>query len=445
MEATMISSSALISPLRFHPLVFSANKMMIKKKKKMMMSVSAAASSGKDHYYGGGRLVDENMIVLRKRIHEMKMVERNYEPPSHWMDWEKRFYSSYDSVICESVGLLQSFLMNSRPTVAIATLLLLIVSVPVSSSVLAFRLLDLLQWVLAAATSVEDCTFLLEVKLALPVEVVPLMWEIHGGEAPGAGGGIRYERLVSVSSSSEMTESKVVVPESVLKKRKREEEWALAKKQNAEAAKKTNAANRKLIYKRAEQYAKEYAEKEKELISLKREAKLKGGFYVDPEAKLLFIIRIRGINAIDPKTKKILQLLRLRQIFNGVFLKVNKATMNMLRRVEPYVTYGFPNLKSVKELIYKRGYGKLNSQRVALTDNSIVEQGLVKHGIICTEDLIHEILTVGPHFKEANNFLWPFQLKAPLGGLKKKRNHYVEGGDAGNRENFINELIRRMN
>jgi large subunit ribosomal protein L7e len=41
--------------------------------------------------------------------------------------------------------------------------------------------------------------------------------------------------------------------------------------------------------------------------------------------------------------------------------------------------------------------------------------------------------------------LWPFQLKAPLGGLKKKRNHYVEGGDAGNRENYINELIRRMN
>jgi large subunit ribosomal protein L7e len=53
-------------------------------------------------------------------------------------------------------------------------------------------------------------------------------------------------------------------------------------------------------------------------------------------------------------------------------------------------------------------------------------------------------MTVGPHFKEANNFLWPFKLKAPLGGLKKKRNHYVEGGDAGNRENYINEFIRRM-
>jgi large subunit ribosomal protein L7e len=238
---------------------------------------------------------------------------------------------------------------------------------------------------------------------------------------------------------------KTVIPESVLKKRKREEEWALAKKQELEASQKKNKENRKVIFTRAKLYAEEYEKKEREVIQLKREAKLKGGFYVEPEAKLLFIIRIRGINAIDPKTKKILQLLRLRQIFNGVFLKVNKATINMLRRVEPYVTYGYPNLKSVKELIYKRGFGKLNFQRTALTDNSIVEQGLGKFGIICVEDLIHEIMTVGPHFKEANNFLWPFQLKAPLGGMKKKRNHYVEGGDAGNRENYINEFIRRMN
>jgi large subunit ribosomal protein L7e len=33
---------------------------------------------------------------------------------------------------------------------------------------------------------------------------------------------------------------------------------------------------------------------EKELVQLKREARMKGGFYVEPEAKLLFVIRIRG-------------------------------------------------------------------------------------------------------------------------------------------------------
>ena len=36
--------------------------------------------------------------------------------------------------------------------------------------------------------------------------------------------------------------------------------------------------------------------------------------------------------------------------------------------------YRYPNLKSVRELNYKRGYGKLNQQRTALTDNAIVEQ-----------------------------------------------------------------------
>ncbi|KAG6557296.1 hypothetical protein Mapa_001224 [Marchantia paleacea] len=235
------------------------------------------------------------------------------------------------------------------------------------------------------------------------------------------------------------------VPESVLKKRKRDEQWALARKEQQDASKIKSRENRKVIFKRADQYVKEYRQQENDLIRLKREAKLKGGFYVEAEAKLMFVVRIRGINDMHPKTRKILQLLRLRQIFNGVFMKVNKATMNMLRRVEPYVTYGYPNLKSVRELIYKRGYGKLKKARTALTDNSIIEEALGKFGIICIEDLIHEIYTVGPHFKEANNFLWPFKLSAPLGGLEKKRNHYIEHGDAGNREDKLNALIRRMN
>ncbi|KAG0527348.1 hypothetical protein BDA96_06G225900 [Sorghum bicolor] len=229
--------------------------------------------------------------------------------------------------------------------------------------------------------------------------------------------------------------AKVAVPES----------WAAEKKEKALAEKKKKSIeSRKLIFTRAKQYAEEYDAQEKELVQLKREALLKGGFYVTPEANLLFVVRIRGINAMHLKTRKILQLLRLRQIFNGVFLKVNKATINMLRRVEPYVAYGYPNLKSVRELIYKRGYGKLNKQRIPLSNNQVIEEGLGKHNIICIEDLVHEIMTVGPHFKEANNFLWPFKLKAPLGGLKKW-NQYVEGGDAYNRENYINELIKRMN
>eukprot|EP00244_Chara_vulgaris_P015133 TRINITY_DN9_c0_g1_i2.p1 TRINITY_DN9_c0_g1~~TRINITY_DN9_c0_g1_i2.p1 ORF type:complete len:250 (-),score=65.66 TRINITY_DN9_c0_g1_i2:636-1385(-) len=248
-------------------------------------------------------------------------------------------------------------------------------------------------------------------------------------------------------SSTEVkpAEPVAVVPESVLKKRKRDEAWAKGRAEELREKRSKYKKNRVVIFKRAEQYIKEYRAQEADLVRLKRLAKLKGGFYVEPEPKVMFIIRIRGINDLHPKTKKILQLLRLRQIFNGVFLKVNKATVNMIRRVEPYITYGYPSLKSVKELIYKRGYGKVNKMRIPLTDNAIIEKELGKYGIICMEDLIHEIYTAGPHFKQANNFLWPFKLNTPLGGLKKKRLHYIEGGDAGDREAKINLLIQRMN
>ena len=48
-----------------------------------------------------------------------------------------------------------------------------------------------------------------------------------------------------------------------------------------------------------------------------------------------------SINGIPPKNRKVLQLFRLLQINNGVFVKVTKATEQMLRLVEPYVTYGY--------------------------------------------------------------------------------------------------------
>lgn len=69
---------------------------------------------------------------------------------------------------------------------------------------------------------------------------------------------------------------------------------------------------------------------------------------------------------------------------------------------------------------------------------------LGRFGIICMEDLIHEIYTVGPNFKYAANFLWPFKLNTPNGGWRRKYNHFNDGGDFGLREDSINPLLRRM-
>nr|AIU94828.1 60S ribosomal protein [Phragmatopoma lapidosa] len=234
------------------------------------------------------------------------------------------------------------------------------------------------------------------------------------------------------------------VPETLLKKRKQRQDLLAKRAKSLVANKKAAQEKRRQIFKRAEKYVKEYRVKERDEIRRDRQARKTGNFYVPAEANLAFVVRTRGINGIHPRPRKVMQLFRLRQINNGGFVKLNKATINMLRLAEPYLTWGYPNLKSVRELIYKRGYGKVDGRRVPLTDNSIIEQRLGKFGIICIEDLIHEIFTVGPNFKEANNFLWSFKLNTPNGGWRRKNNHFVDGGDFGNREDKINGLLKRM-
>merc|ERR1712133_74680 len=234
------------------------------------------------------------------------------------------------------------------------------------------------------------------------------------------------------------------VPETILKRRKRQ---AAAKAERQKAALADSAARKAKrvdIFKRAERYTKEYRDVEREAIRLRRQAKAEGSFHVSGEDKYAFVIRIRGVNQVAPKVKKALQLFRLRQINNGVFVKLNKATINMLRICEPHITWGTPSLKAVRELIYKRGFVKKDGCRTPITSNDIIEENLGRFGIICVEDLIHEIVTVGPNFKYATNFLWPFKLNTPTDGFRKKTNHFVEGGDFGCREDFINPLLHKM-
>uniref|UniRef100_A0A2K5N135 Large ribosomal subunit protein uL30 n=1 Tax=Cercocebus atys TaxID=9531 RepID=A0A2K5N135_CERAT len=227
------------------------------------------------------------------------------------------------------------------------------------------------------------------------------------------------------------------VPETLKKKWRNFAELKIKRLRKKFAQKMLRKARRKLIYEKAKHYHKEYRQMYRTEIRMARMARKAGNFYVPAKPKLVFVIRIRGINGMSPKVRKVLQLLRLRQIFNGTSVKLNKASINMLRIVEPYIAWGYPNLKSVNELIYKPGYGKINKKRIALTDNALIARSLGKYGMICMEDLIHEIYT-------ANNFLWPFKLSSPRGGMKKKTTHFVESGDAGNREDQINRLIRRM-
>ena len=164
---------------------------------------------------------------------------------------------------------------------------------------------------------------------------------------------------------------------------------------------------RLLIYEKTKHYHKEYGYMYRNEIWMARMARKTGNFYVPAEPKLAFVIRIRGINGMSQKVWKVLQLLHLHQIFNDTFVKLNKASTNILRTGESYITWAYPTLKSVNEMMDKRGYGKINKEWIALTDNTLLAWYLGKHGIICTKIWFMRSILLENASKKANNFCGP--------------------------------------
>jgi large subunit ribosomal protein L7e len=161
-------------------------------------------------------------------------------------------------------------------------------------------------------------------------------------------------------------------------------------------------------------------------------------------AKLVFCIRIRSPTSMPEQVKNILTKLRLLSIHQGVFLKYDDATRKMLHLVEPWVVYGPAPEAVITDLLERRGHGRIDKERVPLSDNVLIEEALGKYNIVCKEDLIHEIVTVGEHFHQASQFLWPFTLsdsktKFERGTLKLK-----DGKEYGDRGEAIVEYISEV-
>ncbi|KAG0662158.1 ribosomal-like protein [Monosporozyma unispora] len=145
----------------------------------------------------------------------------------------------------------------------------------------------------------------------------------------------------------------------------------------------------------------------------------------DGKPTLLFVLRVKGPTNVNipHKAFKILNLLRLQELDTGVFVKLTKTTYPLLRLIAPYIVIGKPSLQSVRSLIQKRS--KILYQRdtdpkpveIILNDNNIVEEKLGEFGIICIEDIIHEINSLGENFQSCNFFLQPFKLNKEASGF----------------------------
>ncbi|KAK1357463.1 By genscan and genefinder [Heracleum sosnowskyi] len=143
MEASFLSSCIAHSNQILFPAKALTRRRATASKNKLAVS-SMKESDSQDYE---GKLVDESLIILRMRIKEVKMMEKSSSCPgtpetSNWMEWEKQYYCKhYHEDVCEGIGWLQMYLMNTRPSLALGVLALVALSVPMSTSMITFNVL----------------------------------------------------------------------------------------------------------------------------------------------------------------------------------------------------------------------------------------------------------------------------------------------------------------
>lgn len=111
------------------------------------------------------------------------------------------------------------------------------------------------------------------------------------------------------------------------------------------------------------------------------------------------------------------------------------------------MAFGYISKKAVDELVHRRAFTEHTGVRKPLTDNVSVEKKLGDKGVLCLNDLAHEIFSIGPNYTAAVGMLATFKLSSPVGTYEKKLldvNDDVEdkGGFLGDdMEQFLEKIL----
>lgn len=249
-------------------------------------------------------------------------------------------------------------------------------------------------------------------------------------------------------------------PEVLLRKRKDNDRKRLKKQQEAKERERKAAQQKKNAHRtkftRAEILVRNHRANELERKRINNIiAKQNDEPVSQPKAaadpKLLFVIRIpnykRGLR-IPPQAYQILRVLKLTEVDTGVFVKATENTIKLLNIVAPYIIIGKPSLASIRKLFQKRARiidpndntekaeqaenteeskdnekseesekvpTKIND--IQLDNNQLVEDKFGDDlGLICTEDLVHELVSLSDNFVAITSWLLPFKLNAPVNG-----------------------------
>lgn len=161
--------------------------------------------------------------------------------------------------------------------------------------------------------------------------------------------------------------------------------------------------------------------------------------------KPIILIRICGVWSRIPKEiQLILTRLNLKDLNNAVILFYNQEILKMIELIDNYITWGYISKTKIEDLLRKRGSINAGNNEVNELDNVNIENSLGKYGIICIEDLIHELSFKTENSKVVLDYLGYFKLAENDEGFQKVNLCFDKGGSTGFRGSKINILLNKM-
>ncbi len=153
--------------------------------------------------------------------------------------------------------------------------------------------------------------------------------------------------------------------------------------------------------------------------------------------KTLLVVRIRGGVDAQKTVEATLTMLRMERNNYATILKESSSYIGMLRKVKDYVTWGEPDVETMKNLLEARG--KL------VGDEKVTDEAMKTLGYESVDKLANAIVAGEVEFSQLNGVKPFFRMHPPKKGFKRTvKRPYRDHGELGYRGEAINELIKRM-
>ncbi len=151
----------------------------------------------------------------------------------------------------------------------------------------------------------------------------------------------------------------------------------------------------------------------------------------------ILVIRIRGIINVSRREEDTLRMLRVDRNNYATIIDDRPDYKGMLQKAKDWITWGEPEVDTVKEILLKRGR--------APGDDKLTEEYVKELGFEGIDDLAEKLVRCELSINQIEGIKPFFRLHPPKKGFKRSvKRPYKSKGELGYRGEAINELALRM-